>query len=705
MTLDGSVVGTNYNESVLVGYFGHDDGTAINLALQQSPAGADVILPANCGTTTQINLPSNVNAENRNPALRGLSTTSTGIYALGAAGITPMNHVIYHDTNNSEGGGLKDMVVEGLGIPQGSGMGYNTTTPSQNGSVVEIDSGERMHFDNIWVRDGFGSANADFQCAPSDADPDPNNQIYGNHPGDTWMLNSRMDASGGLGSAYLPDYALEALGCHDSYFTNVNAFNAIVADIRIGKDHLQSPHVFNNGFPDFAMGAQTTNPTYPGYPGVLGYPGVASYGVWINGHSLVGDVQCDTASRACIYNSAGGGPNDSLTNIFGLKMDCAHANTVPSTYYGVEIGPGVQNVDLMGVGSDLQCNIPPSQLIQFDGTPDPSLQVFGNTIYPSFAQLTLPAFTQPQGRLSLVAGQSVMTIDANAAKTIYYLPYVGAQAPVWTGQMFAPQNIAAPVLSLALDNNPSHVGYQAAGSLHDLFVTANPAGSGLVLCTGPAWASPSSRGPAIAVGNFEGVWVNQTPIACRFGSAAANTFNCLPVYCTYLGTMYATADGMTAMQFGPNSGAGGPCNVLGIWNAYNRVHAFSVARDNTASGWSPGTANTWEPANPGATTGGLCNRITFVDGQQQSSINTVETQRLEAIVSSYDPKIGVLMDATSGAPLSPAAQANIAEGTAAFSNWWAPLLGLHYAQAMEEASNTGSAIYQSGLSLQLNWEY
>jgi hypothetical protein len=700
VTLDGSVVGTNYNELIAVGYFGHDDGPAINLALQQSPAGADVILPANCGATTQINLPSRLSAEARNPALRGLSTTSSGIYALGAPGITPMNHVVYKDTNDSDGGGLKDMVVEGLGIPQGRGMGYQSSPPyTQNGSVVEIDGGERMHFDNIWVRDALGSANSDFQCAPLDADPDPNDQIYQNHPGDNWMLNSRMEVSDGLRGAYLPDFALEALGCHDSYFTNINAFNSAVANIRIGKNHLQSPHVYSNGFPNFEANAPAsdTNPTYPGYPGILGYPGVATYGIWVQGHALVSDVQCDAASRACIYNSAGGGPNDSLTNIFGLKMDCAHANTVPSTYYGVEIGPGVQNVDLMGVGSDLQCNIPPSQLIQFDQLPiDPTIQVFGNTTWPS-AQLTLPAFTQPQGRLSLSSTQSVMTSDVSTGTTIYYLPYVGAQVPVWNGIMYAPHNIGALGLSLALN-----AAVQLAGNLYDVYAAADPASGAPVLCTGPAWPASTSRAPSALIVNNGGIWVNALAISCNESSG---TIACALHSCTYLGTMYATAAGTTAMQFGPNSGAGGPCNVLGIWNAYNRVHAFAVARDNTASGWSQGTANTWEPANPAAAHGGLCNRITFVDGLQQSSINTVETQRLEAIVSSYDPKIGVLMDATSGAPLSPAAQANIAEGTAAFSNWWAPLLGLHYAQAMEDATNTSSAIYQSGLSLQLNWEY
>jgi hypothetical protein len=408
------------------------------------------------------------------------------------------------------------------------------------------------------------------------------------------------------------------------------------------------------------------------------------------------------ASRACILQGINPLSNyDAPSNIFGLKMDCGQASAVPTGYFGVEFAAGAQNVNLMGVGGTGDCNIPPSQLIAFDLTPpDPSLQVFGSTVAP-FAQFTLPAFSQPQGRLSLSSTLAVMTSDVGGATTVYYLPYVGANVPVWNGQMYAPLNIGMSGLSLALSSA------QAVGNLYDIYAGIKPNGT-LALCTGPAWASATAR--SASVENYEGVWVNAV-VSMNCTLSSGSTLICALYSCTYLGTMYATSNGATSMQFGPTSGLGGPCgaagpgNFLGLWNAYNRVHAFSVARD-VRGFWEQLTSSSWEPADPTAAGGGLCNRITFVDGLAQSSINTVETQPLEAFAATNLPKIAVLINADAGPPsVAPAEQDNVAAGSVAFSNWSAPLPGLNYAQAMEYAANSTQPIYQAGLSLQLNWEY
>lgn len=696
---DTSQLKSGYDlETVQVWYYGHDDGAAINLAIANSPGGADVILPANCGTTVQINLPNNTGVEN--PALRGLSTSASGIYAFGDPGIVPMNHVAYVGPNGGgHGGGLKNLVVEALGITEGKGLGYQVppTNPiTQNGSVVEIDNGQEMHFDNVSILDGFGSGNSDFQCAPQDADPNKANLLYPNHPGVIWMLNSRAVVPNPLSASYSPDYAIEASGCHDSYFTNVNAFNSTVANIRLDQNHLLSPHVFNNNTPPLSKNASLAESqfVYPGYPGILGYPGVATWGVWISGHSWVTDEQCDSASRACLFLN--GMQNTKPSNIFGVKADCGGGNSVAAGFYGVEVGANAVNANIMGIGGEGSCNIPASQLINFDGTPDPSVQVFGNTT-SSFAQLTLPTFTQPQGRLSLSSSQSVMTADVIGGTIVYYLPYEGANVPVRNGQMYAPQSIGAVGISLALSTTA-----HPHNNLFDIYAIFNPTGSAPTLCSGPAWLGPTTRGSSIALTNYRGIWVNGLALTCQ---ASSGTASCAALACTYLGTMYTTGDGQTSMQFGPNGLAAGNCNVLGIWNAYNRVHAFSESRDTTTS-WKQATASTWEPADAVSTGGGLCNRVTFVDGLQQSNINTVETQPLTGVSTSAQPSIGVVLDSTTATPVLAAAQQNnIATTSVAYSNWNAPLLGLHYAQAMENAVNITSVLYQGGLSLQLNWEY
>ena len=127
-----------------------------------------------------------------------------------------------------------------------------------------------------------------------------------------------------------------------------------------------------------------------------------------------------------------------------------------------------------------------------------------------------------------------------------------------------------------------------------------------------------------------------------------------------------------------------------------RVHAFSVARDLHLAGWGQATATTWEPADVG-TGGGTCNRVTFVDGLAQSNINLVETQQINPLATAPKPQIGAVLDSTTSGPMSPAEQGNVANGTVTYSNWFAPLLGLHYAQAMQFASVAGGAYYNPGL--------
>jgi YVTN family beta-propeller protein len=284
----------------------------------------------------------------------------------------------------------------------------------------------------------------------------------------------------------------------------------------------------------------------------------------------------------------------------------------------------------------------------------------------------------PQGRLTLSSTAPVMTADATAQSTIYYLPYQGAITPVYNGSAFVNQLLGSSGISLALDSNAAHTGYQASGSLFDIFAFLN---SGtLTLGTGPAWTNSTTRSAAITQVN--GIWVNNASITLRFGSASGNTTSVSANQATYLGTMYATANGQTGMQFTPAAAAGGSNNILGLYNAYNRVFTISIEQDsNGISGsWNYNTSS-WRAAD-----GSNNNSIRFIDGLQQSAFtgyyqtiafsgNTGSSYLGIGVDSTTTPS-GIAQIDTSGARCSPPAPlASL------------PLLGLHYVQAMEFAGS------------------
>lgn len=218
-----------------------------------------------------------------------------------------------------------------------------------------------------------------------------------------------------------------------------------------------------------------------------------------------------------------------------------------------------------------------------------------------------PGVIAPLGRLTLSSGLPVMQGDVTAATTVYYTSYIGDRCPIYDGRYW--RSVKFVETSLALDSNSGHAGYQVAAGLFDIFGFRN--GSGVfTIGTGPAWSSTTARGTGAGttqISQLNGRWVNTVAITLRFGSNSGDTFAVPINQATYLGTMYATANGQTAMMFAPNAAAGGSANVLGLYNAYNQVLTISRERDSTAS-WTYGT-NTWRAAN-----GNTNNSIIWVDG-------------------------------------------------------------------------------------------
>jgi len=308
---------------------------------------------------------------------------------------------------------------------------------------------------------------------------------------------------------------------------------------------------------------------------------------------------------------------------------------------------------------------------------------FALTVSAALAQIVTP-----QGRLTLDAFTPVMTGDVTGATTVWYLPYVGNTIPISnsTSCTFVNEPIIG-IIDLGL-NSSAHL----AGKIYDVFAFMNSGQA--TLGAGPAWTNFTTR--SAAINTSYGVVTNEFAITLTNGS---NTYSNIPISeATYLGSFYATANGETSMQFKPTPASGGSANILGLYNAYNRVQISSFERDSTTS-WSMASATAFETLNNG-TGGGTGNSISFLDGLQQS----VVTASMYIYVNSNGfAEVGMLEDLTSGTP-------NIAAGigtssgalslTTAIEETFPPLMGFHYIQAMQLANGATANFYGAGDNLQ-----
>lgn len=304
------------------------------------------------------------------------------------------------------------------------------------------------------------------------------------------------------------------------------------------------------------------------------------------------------------------------------------------------------------------------------------------------AQTSSAAFV-PQGRLTLSSSLPVLTGDATAQGTVYYLPYVGQKVPVYNGNIFSAYDIGAAGLSIVLDSNAAHGGYQQSGKNFDLFLFIN-AGV-LTLGTGPAWSTDTARGTGVGttqINMVNGLWVNTVIMNAKI-DATATIVNVAASSGLYVGTLRATANGQTGMSFKPAAAAGGTNNILGLYNAYNRLRISGMSRDNTAS-WTD-TAATWRGMNTSAS-----NRISWVDGLQQSSVEGT-VQCLEDETGGQDGHIGMSLNSTAAVPAvssQGATQATVTQSLFA-RDYFPPQIGFNFLQAMEYGS--GATVTFRGL--------
>lgn len=292
---------------------------------------------------------------------------------------------------------------------------------------------------------------------------------------------------------------------------------------------------------------------------------------------------------------------------------------------------------------------------------------------------------RPGGRLTLITGQPVLLSDVTSASTIVYTCYVGNRVPIYDG--VADVFVSIPGCETTFVMAAANV---LANSLYDVFAV-NVAGV-VALGVGPAWTSLTARGTGAGttqIHNTRGYWTNQVTLNHLWGGAGGVT-DLGPVAAdkaTYLGSVYAVSNGATSMQFRPAAAAGGSNNILGLYNAYNRVMVRSSEQDSTL-GYTYSTINTWREANNSA-----ANRISIVDGLQQSVIFVTYNSIVAQSVGGDGVFIGAALDIFNSGPRTLSGHTTTGSVGVSVSDTFMPQLGAHAVAPIEDVTTGGTATF------------
>ena len=232
--------------------------------------------------------------------------------------------------------------------------------------------------------------------------------------------------------------------------------------------------------------------------------------------------------------------------------------------------------------------------------------------------------------------------------------------------------------------NTFNIATSVANAAAGTFVNTSGSQSGTHTATNPTTLRGSGAGTT-ELELKDGVWTNKNSITLKAGGSTVGTPGANRA--VYLGTVYMTDNGQTGMAIKPSPVTGGNNNILGVYNAYNRVAIKARSGDATAGTWTYSTV-AWRRTNNSGS-----NRISWIDGLQQSSV-AVTNRQMGFPGTSSALAIGTVFDSTTNAP-DDAAQSNVANANVAISvtSVSPPLLGLHYAQGMETACTAVTATW------------
>jgi hypothetical protein len=303
----------------------------------------------------------------------------------------------------------------------------------------------------------------------------------------------------------------------------------------------------------------------------------------------------------------------------------------------------------------------------------------------------------PQGRLTLLTATPVMTTSQSAKTTLLYDCYQGGnKVPYFDGTNDQSDTIGSCEVSDAMVSAAS-AGQVVNANVYDVWWVH---GGGNRICLAMSASTGGGGGWSADVAGSNtarGTGYSQLDTATRpyitNKNAITNCFNGATNYGsvsanqgTYLGTVYASANGQVSYTFGA-SGAGGVAGLLGVWNAYNRVLVTSTVLDSATT--YTVASSSFINAHSSATY-----RNQYVMGMQEDAIrsdyfctaqgNGVNTARC-----------GIGHDSASSAGSTFANGANaFVSGTGSFST---TDLGFHYMTAAEQ-TGAGVTLTYTGTS-------
>jgi hypothetical protein len=274
------------------------------------------------------------------------------------------------------------------------------------------------------------------------------------------------------------------------------------------------------------------------------------------------------------------------------------------------------------------------------------------------------------GRLTLVTGTPVLISNQTAIGSVFYAIYEHDKISIYDGSDFVVRLFTEQSVTLDITNFLST-------KIYDLFMFMN---AGVpALGYGPAWTSNTARSAAIS--RLNGVWTNTASITLRINSTTTATVAANQA--TYVGSVYATANGQTGMAF-TSSGAGGGAGALALWNSQNQVRTIAYTWD-TNTAWTYSTA-TWRKADNNAN-----NSIKYIDGLGVSYLSAVYQNDVKSATAAGGG-IGVGFNWASGAPAITAGMFDANTSTSgshlAAPSGFLPALGLNTVSALEVATGT-----------------
>jgi len=243
--------------------------------------------------------------------------------------------------------------------------------------------------------------------------------------------------------------------------------------------------------------------------------------------------------------------------------------------------------------------------------------------------------TTPQGYLTPVSNTPIILSDSIAATTVYYTPFVGAEAVIHNGSTIVPYQFLQMPLTLSSS--------QASLNIYDIFLAYNS--NSPVIGTGPSWlagggnitAGSCARGTGagstdLSLSSPTGFRVNTNSMSLIYNTGSGNnTITVAAGQGIYLGSIYidAAAGQITCHR------SYGLSRKWSVWNAYNREPLYLKAGDPTAGPW------TYSNTQVHASNGNSANSLTTFCGLPEEIYDLGFLQQLGLTVSSTTGQIQV----------------------------------------------------------------